>query len=215
MTNADIAAATSMSSAGAATTLHDPMHLSPDQILKQLEEAAVGLEEHLQAEEITAGSMPANTAAATAAGTPTSRPPSTPHRRSLSQAEHALASARLHPTTDADVQFNSHAFWREGFAPLPRRPGEPEEESEEEEEEFDGAPSRMPLPSSVPRHGVAIVPDEPSTSAADALAGSPNNPANLDPVHFAAEVSHQVEKGKAEADAQAAAAEFIVREDAK
>jgi hypothetical protein len=173
--------------------------LSPERILRQLEEAALGLEEHLKQDDSSASAP---------SPFPSSSSASASHQRALSSSEQALSSARLQPTTDADVTFNSHAYWRDDFAPLPGRPGEEDASESESDEEFDGT-SSIPPPISLARHGIA------ATSASDAGAASPHNPANLDPVRFAANVTEQVEKGEAEADAQAAAAEEIVREDAK
>lgn len=114
-------------------------------------------------------------------------------------------SSHIPRSTDADVSFNSFAYWRD--EPVPLRPLGSDVDSDSDVDDVDGADSSSddygtdhdgsdaPSPPSAPRH-------------ADSSVSAP-----IDSVAFAARVQKQVEAGSAEAAAQAAVAEAIAAQD--
>jgi hypothetical protein len=148
----------------------------------------------------TALIAPSSTSAtgASALTTATSAPPSSaaagpPHHTAL------VPHAKLLPSTDADLHFNSFAYWRDEIAPLPREPtaNDVEEDEDEDEENEDDIEAQRALAAS---------------ASSGAGAGSPaaTLPTGPSPTEFAARVHRQVQAGTAEADAQAAAAAAVV-----
>jgi hypothetical protein len=184
------------------------LHQAEIEVREEAEKAAGGLGGGLNGAVITspvrtatggtALITPSSTSAtgASALTTATGAPPSSgpPHHTAL------VPHAKLLPSTDADLHFNSFAYWRDEIAPLPREPtaNDVEEDEDEDEENEDDIEAQRAL---------AAAGSGGSGAGAAAAATLPTGPS---PTEFAARVHRQVQAGTAEADAQAAAAAAVV-----
>ena len=120
-----------------------------------------------------------------------------------------LPHAKLLPSTDADLGFNSFAFWRDEIEPIhtrQKRDGEPQ---------HDAANAHAAHTEEAAAGGMATAAADSSLPAAKADGVPPALTADPSTAAFSHTVHAQVQAGSAEADAQAAVAEVIVSDQAK
>lgn len=121
-----------------------------------------------------------------------------------------LPHAKLLPSTDADLGFNSFAFWRDDIAPVHTQQ---HEDDEDEHEAADTQEAAAAAAAAVAEATAAASAASPPLAKVDGV--PPSLTADPSTAAFSQTVHEQVQAGSAEADAQAAVAEAIVSDQAR